>query len=700
MFVMSKSSKPFYLAAMLLAVSAIAPAVASASAPQPPARDVTALWAKRPAGMYDFVTVSYKSGRPVFTRHKATSKDSLSKIVSGSYVKGSWDAKAYAFGDTYDSFLWGASAIKAPAVWPSTTGGSVIVAVLDTGVASHDDLSPQVLPGYDFIDNDTTPTDLNGHGTHVAGTVAATRNNNLGVAGVAPSAKILPVRVLDASGSGSLTGVANGIIYAVDNGAKIINLSLGGTSTTSALEAAVAYAVSKDVLVIAAAGNEGVNSLPSYPAAYPQVLAVASVDKNLAVSGFSSRGSYVDVAGPGGSITSTYLNNSYGTLSGTSMASPHVAAAAALLRSAFPNASAATIKSALENSAYDLAPAGPDTSSGLGLIQADAAFSLLSGTPVTTTTPTTTGPTTTTTPATTAPTTVAPTTTTAPITTVAPVLAAPVSITATQSGLDVMINYAAATGSSPRGFYVKRNGVLVLYTSSTSLRDVGAATRAQTITYEIAANYPTGVSAFVSTQVTTTPPVTTTTVPPTTAPPTTRPTTTSPPTTTPSLPSPQNLRATVLLNDIVLSYAPATRSGLLGYYITRAGMTPKYVTSTTFRDSNAALTSQTITYSVTARYRSGVSAPTTLTLTVAPPATPVVTAASATSRQVRLTLASTTASSFLLIYRGSALVGTYPASGSVVLERQPVGTHQYSVRATSPTGTSGVSSSVSVSVNR
>jgi hypothetical protein len=258
-----------------------------------------------------------------------------------------------------------------------------------------------------------------------------------------------------------------------------------------------------------------------------------------------------------------------------------------------------------------------------------------------------------------------------------------------------MINYAAATGSSPRGFYVKRNGVLVLYTSSTSLRDVGAATRAQTITYEIAANYPTGVSAFVSTQITTTPPVTTTTLPPTTAPPTT-----APPTTTPALPSPQNLRATVLVNDVVLSYAPATRSGLLGYYVTRAGMTPKYVTSTTFRDSNTALTAQTITYGVTARYRSGVSAPTTLTLTVTPPATPVVTAASATSRQVRLTLASTTASSFLLIYRGSALVGTYPASGSVVLERQPVGTHQYSVRATSPTGTSGMSTSVSVKVNR
>lgn len=670
---------------MLLAVSAIAPAVASASTPQPPARDVAALWSKRPAGTYDFVTVGYKSGRPVFTRHKATSKDSLSKIVSGSYVKGSWDAKAYAFGDTYDSFLWGASAIKAPAVWPSTTGGSVIVAVLDTGVASHDDLSPQVLPGYDFIDNDTTPTDLNGHGTHVAGTVAATRNNNLGVAGVAPSAKILPVRVLDASGSGSLTGVANGIIYAVDNGAKIINLSLGGSSTTAALEAAVAYAVSKDVLVIAAAGNEGVNSLPSYPAAYPQVLAVASVDKNLAVSGFSSRGSYVDVAGPGGSITSTYLNNSYGTLSGTSMASPHVAAAAALLRSAFPNASAAMIKSALENSAYDLAPAGPDTSSGLGLIQADAAFSLLSGTPATTTTPTTTSPTTTTTPGTTPPTTVAPTTTTAPTTTVAPVLAAPVSLKATQSGADVLITYAAAPGSSPRGYYVKRNGALVLSTTSTSLRDVGAATRSQAITYEIAALYQNGLSAFVSTQITTAPITTTTT------------TTT---TTLPALPSPKNLNATVLLNDIVLSYAPTTRSGLLGYYVTRAGMAPQYVTSTTFRDGNAALTAQTITYSVTARYRSGVSAPTTLTLTVTPPATPVVTAASATSRQVHLTLASTTANSFLLVYRGSALVGTYPASGSVVLARQPVGTHQYSVRATSSTGTSGVSPSVSVKVNR
>ena len=689
---MSKSSKPFYLAVMLLVVSAVAPALASASTPVPPAQDVTALWAKRPSGMYDFVTVRYSGSRPVFTRHRVTDKDALSKIVSGSYGKGSWDAKARALGDTYDSFLWGASAIKATSVWPQTTGSSVIVAVLDTGVATHDDLSPQVLPGYDFIDNDTTPTDLNGHGTHVAGTIAATSGNNLGVAGVAPSAKILPVRVLDASGSGSLTGVANGIIYAADNGAKIINLSLGGTSTTASLEAAVAYAVSKDVLVVAAAGNEGVNSLPSYPAAYPQVLAVASVDKSLAISSFSSRGSYVDVAAPGGSITSTYLNNSYATLSGTSMASPHAAAAAALLRSAFPNASAASIKAALENSANDIAPAGPDTSSGRGLIQVDAAFSILSGTPVTTTpttSPATTSPSTTA-PVTTAPTSTTPTTTTAPVTsapttTIAPVTPAPVSLKATQSGGDVLITYAAAAGSSPRGYYVKRNGVLVLSTTSTSLRDLGAATRPQTITYEIAALYQNGLSTFVSTQITTVPIATTTT------------TTT---TTVPVLPSPKNLNATVLLNDVVLSYAPTTRSGLLGYYVTRAGLAPQYVTSTTFRDSNAALTAQTITYSVTARYRSGVSAPATLTLTVTPPATPVVTAATATSRQVRLTLGSTTASSFLLVYRGSALVGTYPASGSVVLERQPVGTHQYSVRATSSTGTSGLSSSVSVKVNR
>ena len=690
---MSKSSKPFYLAVMLLVVSALAPALASASTPVPPAQDIAALWAKRPSGMYDFVTVRYSGSRPVFTRHKVTDKAALSKIVSGSFSKGSWDARARALGDTYDSFLWGASAIKATSVWPQTTGGSVIVAVLDTGVATHDDLAPQVLPGYDFIDNDATPTDLNGHGTHVAGTISATAGNNLGVAGVAPSAKILPVRVLDASGSGSLTGVANGIIYAADNGAKIINLSLGGTSTTASLEAAVAYAVSKDVLVVAAAGNEGVNSLPSYPAAYPQVLAVASVDKSLAISSFSSRGSYVDVAAPGGSITSTYLNNSYATLSGTSMASPHAAAAAALLRSAFPNASAATIKSAIESSAYDLAPAGPDTSSGRGLIQVDAAFSVLSGTPVTTTTttsPATTSPSTTA-PVTTSPISTMPTTTPAPVTsapttTIAPTTPAPVSLKATQSGGDVLITYAAAPGSSPRSYYVKRNGVLVLSTTSTSLRDVGAATKTQTITYEIAALYQNGLSTFVSTQITTAPIATTTT------------TTTT--TTVPVLPSPKNLNATVLLNDVVLSYVPTTRSGLLGYYVTRTGAEPKYVTSTTFRDSNAALTSQTITYSVTARYRSGVSAPTTLTLTVTPPATPVVTAATATSRQVRLTLDSTTASSFLLVYRGSALVGTYPASGSVVLERQPVGTHQYSVRATSSTGTSGLSSSVSVKVNR
>jgi hypothetical protein len=199
----------------------------------------------------------------------------------------------------------------------------------------------------------------------------------------------------------------------------------------------------------------------------------------------------------------------------------------------------------------------------------------------------------------------------------------------------------------------------------------------------------------VSTQITTTPPVTTTTIPPTTVTPTTTPTTTAP-----TLPSPQNLRATVLLNDIVLSYAPATRSGLLGYYVTRAGAAPRYITTTTFRDSNAAKTAQTVTYSVTARYRSGVSVPVTATIVVTPPATPVVTSASVASRQVRLTLSSVTPGTFLLIYRGASLVGTYPASSSVLLNREPVGTHKYSVQATSSAGTSGLSPSVTVKIKR
>ncbi|MCS1352535.1 S8 family peptidase [Mechercharimyces sp. CAU 1602] len=234
----------------------------------------------------------------------------------------------------YESDQYGPQNMSVPEVWDTTKGSSdTVVAVIDTGVQSdHPDLSGKVIEGYDFVDDDNDASDEQGHGTHVAGTIGAATNNGIGVAGVAPEVQIMPVRVLDANGSGTNESVANGITYAADNGAQVINLSLGGPQSSQVIEDAVEYAVSKGVLVVAAAGNESTSS-PSYPAYYEGALSVAAVDANDTIADFSNYGDWVDVAAPGVDIISTELNGEYVKYSGTSMASPHVAGVAALLSS-------------------------------------------------------------------------------------------------------------------------------------------------------------------------------------------------------------------------------------------------------------------------------------------------------------------------------------------------------------------------------
>lgn len=234
----------------------------------------------------------------------------------------------------YTSDQYGPQKMQTPDAWDITRGSSsVVAAVVDTGVqADHPDLSGKVTAGYDFVDNDSDARDEQGHGTHVAGTIAAITNNGVGVAGVAPDVKIMPVRVLDANGSGTYDWVANGITYAADNGAKVINMSLGGSGGSAALQDAVNYAWNKGVVVVAAAGNSSTSS-PSYPAYYTNCIAVAATDSNDQKASFSNYGSWVDVAAPGVNIMSTTLGGGYGKLSGTSMASPHAAGVAALLAS-------------------------------------------------------------------------------------------------------------------------------------------------------------------------------------------------------------------------------------------------------------------------------------------------------------------------------------------------------------------------------
>ncbi|MFZ5816854.1 MAG: S8 family serine peptidase [Bacillota bacterium] len=229
---------------------------------------------------------------------------------------------------------WAWEKINAYNYWDTNQGSSsVVIAVVDTGVQlNHPDLSSKLVPGYNFVSGNTNPEDGNGHGTHVAGTAAAITNNSTGGAGTCPNCKIMPVKVLNDSGSGTLDAVANGIIWAADNGAHVINLSLGASSGASTLENAVNYAWNKGAFLACAAGNSNTSS-PSYPAYYDRCFAVAATDSADQRAWFSNYGTWVEVAAPGVDIYSTWINSSYNTISGTSMATPHVAGQAGLLAS-------------------------------------------------------------------------------------------------------------------------------------------------------------------------------------------------------------------------------------------------------------------------------------------------------------------------------------------------------------------------------
>lgn len=238
---------------------------------------------------------------------------------------------------------WAWGKIEAYDAWGITTGNTgVKIAVVDTGIDSaHPDL-PTLAQGVNFVTKGVPPEDDNGHGTHVAGTIGALTDNATGVAGLNWAISLMPVKVLDASGSGTYSAVANGITWAADNGAKVINLSLGGNVPSKTLERAVKYAWSKGAVLACAAGNSGTTQ-KLYPAAYTDCIAVAASDENDQKASFSNYGKWVDVAAPGVHILSTmpdspvYLTAQYGyfqgfdSLSGTSMATPHVAGVAGLI---------------------------------------------------------------------------------------------------------------------------------------------------------------------------------------------------------------------------------------------------------------------------------------------------------------------------------------------------------------------------------
>jgi thermitase len=226
---------------------------------------------------------------------------------------------------------WGLTKVQAPAAWEITQGSpEVKIAILDTGIElNHPDLAGKIVASKNFTSSNTAD-DVYGHGTHVAGIAAAATNNEVGVAGLGYNSTIMNVKVLGDDGYGSYSWIAQGIIWAADNGAQVINMSLGSTSASSTLESAVNYAWSKGVVVVASAGNSG-SSTRTYPASYTNVIAVAATDLLDRLPNWSNFGDWVDVAAPGNSIYSTLMNNSYGYRTGTSMASPFVAGLAALV---------------------------------------------------------------------------------------------------------------------------------------------------------------------------------------------------------------------------------------------------------------------------------------------------------------------------------------------------------------------------------
>ncbi|MEX1049699.1 MAG: S8 family serine peptidase [Akkermansiaceae bacterium] len=266
---------------------------------------------------------------------------------------------------------WYLSKIEAPAAWETSVGSSsVIVAVVDSGVSgSHPDIAGKVLQGYDFVNNDTDASDDNGHGTAVAGITAASSNNSLGMASVSWNSAILPVKVLGANGSGSYSGMANGITWAADNGARIINLSLGGTSSSRTLQNAVNYAWNRNIILVAAAGNNG-NSTAFYPAACNNVVAVSATDSSDRRPSWSNYGSYVDIAAPGVSVLTLQNSSSYAYWNGTSFSSPVAAGVVALMAAANSGLSNAAVVDALLKNSDDIGAAGYDVYYGHGRVNA------------------------------------------------------------------------------------------------------------------------------------------------------------------------------------------------------------------------------------------------------------------------------------------------------------------------------------------
>ena len=273
---------------------------------------------------------------------------------------------------------WGIDRIDAELVWPSgNTANLIRVGIIDTGISNtHPDLLANIKGGVNTINPRKNWNDDNGHGSHVAGIVAAI-DNNIGVIGVGPAIDLYAIKVLDRNGSGYLSDVIEGIQWAVANNMQVVNMSLGTASNIQSFHDAVIAAKNAGIVTVAAAGNGGgsTNESVIFPAAYPEAIAVSATDNTDTIAWWSSRGPEVDLAAPGVSIYSTYKGTGYATLSGTSMASPHVAGAAALVIASKTCGSCSPdeVQIKLQATAVDLGATGFDNLYGWGLVNAYAA---------------------------------------------------------------------------------------------------------------------------------------------------------------------------------------------------------------------------------------------------------------------------------------------------------------------------------------